>query len=128
MSSDSIALRRVMRIEALLYCKLDEDLEMSNDSRTFDTCFQSAINYLDGAGIPFPAPETSSDRVAQYQMCLNVLTLDAWDRRAATISGSVSENPSFRRMLNQLKLTAYPIKPKADIEYGDVICMSTQEN
>ena len=39
-------------------------------------------------------------------MCVNYLVLDAYDRREALLNtGQAAENPVFRRMLNQLKLT-----------------------
>lgn len=50
--------------------------------------------------------EEGTPRRAQYDLCVNALVLDAWDRRDISFVGtSTAENPSFRRLLNQLKLT-----------------------
>lgn len=45
-------------------------------------------------------------RAAQYDLCVNYLVLDAWERREVTITGTITaDNPAFRRLINQLKLT-----------------------
>lgn len=54
-------------------------------------------------GYPRPLPVRPA---AQYDLVVNAMVLDAWDRRDMTeASGQVTENPAFRRLLNQLKLT-----------------------
>ena len=40
-----------------------------------------------------------------YDQVVNYMILDAWDHRDAWTPGSYTENPAFRRQLNQLKLT-----------------------
>ena len=60
--------------------------------------------YLAGAGIAPPEPEASSRPM--YDQVVNYMVLDAWDHRDAWTPGSYTENPAFRRQLNQLKLTA----------------------
>lgn len=51
-------------------------------------------------------PQEGTPRRAQYDLCVNHLVLDGYDRRGATVSGSALEdNPVFRRMIVQLKLT-----------------------
>ena len=58
----------------------------------------------EGAGISPPASGTP--RAAQYDLCVNYLVLDGYDRRDVTITGTiVADNPAFRRLINQLKLT-----------------------
>ena len=55
-------------------------------------------------------PETGSPRLPLYNACVNALVLDAWDNRAPRAGGKgVSDNPAFRRKLNQLKLTEPPV-------------------
>ena len=62
------------------------------------------MSYMEQAGVSEPEGETP--RRAQYDLCVNYLVLDGYDRRDVTITGTiVSDNPMFRRMLNQLKLT-----------------------
>ena len=56
-----------------------------------------------GAGIARPASGTP--RAAQYDLCVNFMVLRDFDQRDAQVSGTVSDNPAFRRLINQLKLT-----------------------
>ena len=66
--------------------------------------YEAAVSYMEQAGVSEPEGETP--RRAQYDLCVNYLVLDGYDRRDVTITGTiVSANPMFRRMLNQLKLT-----------------------
>ena len=59
---------------------------------------------MEQAGVSEPKEDTP--RRAQYDLCINALVLDGYDRRDVTITGTiVSDNPMFRRMLTQLKLT-----------------------
>ena len=58
-----------------------------------------------GRGGP-PPPASGTPRAAQYDLCVNYLVLDGYDRRDVTITGTiVADNPAFRRLINQLKLT-----------------------
>ena len=50
-------------------------------------------------------PEEGTPRRAQYDLCVNALVLDGWDRREITVSGAAVENPAFRHTVNQLKRT-----------------------
>lgn len=50
-------------------------------------------------------PPVGTPRRAQYDLCVNAMVLDSWDRREISVSGTVSENPAFRRVMNQLKMT-----------------------
>lgn len=50
-------------------------------------------------------PAQGTAREALYLLCIKHLVLDMYDRREATVDGTVSENPMFRRIINQLKLT-----------------------
>ena len=44
-------------------------------------------------------------RAEQYLQCIKYLTLDLYDRRDRTLEGSVTDNPAFRGLFNQLKMT-----------------------
>lgn len=58
---------------------------------------------MEQAGVSEPKEDTP--RRAQYDLCINALVLDGYDRRGAQVEGSVSDNPQLRRMIVQLKLT-----------------------
>ena len=94
----------------LAYCRIDdpapEDLTLLEDM-----CME-AMGYLHGAGVT--EPETGSPRLPLYHACVTARVLDAWDNRGAQSGGKgVSDNPAFRRKLNQLKLTE-PIVSESD--------------
>ena len=71
------------------------------------------MGYLAGAGISEPADGTR--RRGQFDLCVDYLILDGYDRREETVTGTtVSENPAFRRLINQLKLS----EPAAETDAG----------
>ena len=79
------------------YCKVDaDDAELPG-------FVDAAAAYLSGAGVS--EPEDGTARFAQYLQCVKYLALDLYDRRDAAVDGTLGDNPAFRRMLNQLKLT-----------------------
>ena len=41
-----------------------------------------------------------------YDLVINHLVLDSYDHRGSQMGAQLEENPAFRRMINQLKLTA----------------------
>lgn len=90
------------RLAALMaYCRLDEtDGEMVSQ---LEGMHAAAVGYMTAAGISEP-PETSPRRGA-YDLCVNALVLDSWDNRGTQTEKPRSENPAFRRILNQLKWT-----------------------
>lgn len=66
--------------------------------------YAAALGYMENAGVTMPQAGTA--RRAQFDLCVNYLVLDAYDKRVTTITGTiVAENPGFRRQLNQLKQT-----------------------
>ena len=86
----------------MAYCRIDA-LEEGEDA-LLQGLYEAAVSYMEQAGIS--EPEQGTARRAQYDLCVNYLVLDGYDRRDVTITGTiVSENPAFRRMLTQLKLT-----------------------
>lgn len=97
-----MALSAERRETLLAYCRIDA-LEPGEDA-LLEGLYDAALGYLAQAGVSQPA--AGSPRAAQYDLCVNYLVLDGYDRRDMTITGTiVVENPAFRRMLNQLKLT-----------------------
>ena len=91
------------RAALLAYCKLTEFAEDPEVTALLETLYGAALAYMAQAGISEP-PE-GTPRRAQYDLCVNAMVLDSWDRREISVSGTVSENPAFRRVVNQLKMT-----------------------
>lgn len=90
------------RKSLLAYCRMEEPTE--EELLTLEGLYDAAVGYMEGAGIREPAAGTP--RAAQYDLCVNYLVLDGYDRRDVTITGTiVADNPAFRRLINQLKLT-----------------------
>lgn len=85
----------------LAYCRIDDPDE--TERALLDTLYDAAVGYLDNAGVS--QPEAGTPRAAQYDLAVNYLVLDAYDRRDAATSGALSDNPAFRRLIVQLKLT-----------------------
>ena len=99
------------RAALLAYCRIDE--LSSEEEPVFDGMVQAAVSYMEQAGIA--EPEAGTPRRGQYDLCLSALVLDAWDRRGTAVAEkSAVDNPSFRRMINQLKLTA----PVSNLDTG----------
>lgn len=87
------------RLAALAsYCRMDE--LTPSDKMLLTQAYLSAVTYMDAAGISEPA---DSARQASYDLCVNYLVADAMDRRSREVSGTYTENRSFRLLINQLK-------------------------
>lgn len=92
------------RAALLAYCKLTEFGDDQEVQALLETFYSAAEGYMMQAGIS-PPPE-GTPRRAQYDLCVNYLTLDFWDRRDMSIVSTViTDNPAFRWMIMQLKLT-----------------------
>ena len=86
----------------MAYCRIDT--LSTEEAELLEQMYAAAVGYLAEAGIR--EPETGTHRLGQYDLLVNYLVLDSWDRRDVTITGgAVTENPAFRRILNQMKLT-----------------------
>lgn len=91
---------RMARLMA--YCRLDELTDEEND--LLRSMLATAQGYLYAAGVE--APADGDPRAAVYESVCNALVLDDWDNRGSQSAGyTISENPAFRRKLNQLKQT-----------------------
>lgn len=94
----------------LAYCRIDA-LEPGEET-LLKTLYDAAVAYMDQAGVS--EPKEGTPRRAQYDLAVNYLVLNSYDQRETAVSGTiVSENPAFRRILNQLKLTE-PVVPDSD--------------
>lgn len=97
-----MALPEARRAALLAFCRLDE--LSPEEEALLEVLYAAAVGYMAQAGVGEPPEHTS--RRAQYDLCVNYLVLDSWDRRDASFVGTSStENGAFRRLVNQLKLT-----------------------
>lgn len=88
----------------LAYCKLTELADDPEVQLLIPMLYDAAVGYMEGAGVN--VPESGTTRAAQYDLAVNYLVLDGYERRETTITGTlVADNPAFRRLVNQLKLT-----------------------
>lgn len=86
----------------LAYCRIDTPDE--TEDALLKTCYAAAVGYMTSAGVA--EPEADTDRRGQYDLCVNYLVLDSYDRRDQTITGTiVASNQAFRQLIVQLKLT-----------------------
>ena len=96
MAWDDAAKSRLMA-----YCRIDALEE--GEVLLLQGLYEAAVSYMEQAGVS--EPEAGTPRRAQYDLCINALVLDGYDRRGVQTEGSVSDNPQLRRMIVQLKLT-----------------------
>ena len=109
-----MALSEERRKSLLAYCRIEAPTE--EELLTLEGLYDAAEGYLENAGVSEPTEGTP--RRAQYDLCVNYLVLDGYDRRDVTITGTiVSDNPAFRRLINQLKLTE-PVSNSDTVEEG----------
>ena len=97
-----MALSETERAALLAYCRIEEPTE--EELLTLETLYNAAVGYLEEAGVSLP-PE-GTPRRAQYDLCVNFMVLRDFDLRDVTITGTiVADNPAFRQLITQLKLT-----------------------
>ena len=86
----------------LSYCRIDDPTP--EDLALLEGFYADAVSYMEGAGVAEPLPGLV--RLAQYNICVNALVLDAWENRGVQCADkSFPDNKAFRRRLNQLKRT-----------------------
>ena len=101
-----MALDEARKKALMAYCRMDELVD--GEEAVLEGMYASAVAYMAEAGVREPAAD--DPRRAQYDLCVNALVLTDWDSRGAQMPGtSLVDNPSFRRRLNQLKLTEPPV-------------------
>ena len=97
-----MALDDVRRASLMAYCRIDA-LE-DGDRLLLETLYDAAVSYMDQAGVS--EPKEGTPRRSQYDLAVNYLVLSFYDQRDTVITGTiVADNPAFRRIMNQLKLT-----------------------
>ena len=98
----------------LAYCRIDcSDPE---DVETVRGLYAAAVAYLEGAGVAEP-PE-GDPRRPLYDLAVDFMVLRDYDIRDATLpASSAADNPAFRRMIVQLKLSE-PDVSDSDTEGG----------
>lgn len=88
----------------LAYCKLTELADDPEVQALIPGMYAAAVAYMENAGVAVPEPGTA--RAALYDLCVDYLTLDAWERREATVVATVvADNPEFQRKVKQLQWT-----------------------
>lgn len=99
--SDIIRVDEGLLHEVKEYCRIDE--LGWEESTMILALVESAISELAIAGVNMP--EHGTLFYAQYKLLLFAMVFDSWENRGTQAAGvTLSENPAFRRRLNQLKL------------------------
>ena len=96
-----MALTEERRAGLLAYCRIEEPTP--DELLTLETLYDAAVGYLEGAGIT--QPTEGSTRRAQYDLAVNFMVLRDFDLRDAEVTGTIQDNPAFRKLITQLKLT-----------------------
>lgn len=99
-----MALTDERRASLYAYCRVTPEELTPDEVSLLESLFNAAEAYLSQAGISRPA--AGSSRAAQYDLLVNAQVLESYDRRdMMPIGSAVIENPAFRRILNQMKLS-----------------------
>lgn len=85
----------------LAYCRVDPEDPLQRDE--LEAFYETAAAYLEHAGVKEPLEGSTRERI--YDTVLKALVLDLYEHRGAGLESATVENPTFRRMLNQLKVT-----------------------
>ena len=97
-----MGLSKKRKASLLAYCKLTEMADDPEVAALIPALYDAAVGYLENAGVS--PPEAGTPRAAQYDLCVNYLVLDAWERRETSMVATVvADNPMFRNLINQLK-------------------------
>lgn len=108
----------IRRAQLLAYCKLTEFEDDPEVLALLETFYGAAEGYMAQAGVSQP-PEGTARR-AQYDLLVNYMVCNAWDYRDVTyVSTVVADNPVFRRIMTQLKLTEPRNVSKLDTSPGE---------
>ncbi len=109
MASRTTKAAQARRAALLTYCRIAPEELDAAESALIDSLYGAALAYLTQSGVA--EPEADSPRRAQYDLLVDALVLEAYDRRdMMSVGGAVQENPAFRRILNQLKLSGPPVR------------------
>ena len=88
-----------LKARLMAYCRIDALEE--GEELLLQGLYNAAVGYMEQAGVSEPKEDTP--RRAQYDLCVDHLVLEAYDHRGP-VEGA-AENPAFRRMLNQLRMS-----------------------
>ena len=66
----------------MAYCRMDELVD--GEEGLLASLYDDAVAYMAGAGVAEP---TEPGRLAQFELCVDALVLDAWDSRGTHIMG-----------------------------------------
>ena len=105
-----MAMTEARKAALLAYCKLTDLADDPEVQLLIPLYYESAVGYMEDAGVAEPQEGTS--RRARYDLCVNAMVLDSWEHRDAKEPAATAENPAFRRLINQLKLT----EPVSDLD------------
>ena len=107
------------RAQLLAYCKLTEFEADPEVQALLETFYIAAVSYMAQAGISCP-PEGTARRM-QYDLAVNYMVLNSWDNRETTfVSTAAADNPVFRQMIVQLKLTEPRNVSKSDTSEEEI--------
>ena len=99
------ALDPALEQDLMDYCAIDE-ADMDDRGRLqLAGFYHSAVSYMEAAGVEEPNRGDDEALWFKWMLCIKHLVLDAWDHRGAQETASSHENPAFRRLVNQLKLS-----------------------
>lgn len=108
-----MALTEARRESLLAYCRLSELRDDPEVAVLLEAYYEAAVGYMTHAGISEP-PE-GTPRRAQYDLCVNYLVSDGYDQRDMVLyEGGAVDNPAFRRLIVQMKLTEPGTVSKSD--------------
>ena len=103
------------RLNLLLrYCRIDAPDE--TERQMICGMYAAAVAYMTRAGVP--RPEHNPERAAQYDLLVNAMVLDAYDRRGMVSPAELLENPAIRKSLNQMKQSEPVSNPDTGGEGG----------
>ena len=97
-----MALSETRLEEILSYCRIPPAEELpEGELALVEVLYDAAVQYMAEAGV-------AESEDSRYRLCVNALVLDLYDNRGSQSTQNLQtfENPTFRRMLNQLKLDA----------------------
>lgn len=87
----------------LAYCKLTELKDDPEVKLLIPLFYDAAVEYLADAGVP--EPDAAAKYRSRYDLCVNAMVLDSWDHRDTHEEGTVTVNPAWKSLKNQLKIT-----------------------
>ncbi len=111
-----MALSEARQASLLAYCRIEDPT--AEELLTLEGLYDAAVGYMEQAGVS--EPEEGTPRRAQYDLCVNFMVLRDFDLRAAEVSGTLTDNPAFRRLLTQLKLTELDVSKLDTSGAGEV--------